>query len=220
MDGIRGSMDQSLNPMSSKFHSTAIQNMQTNIASVKDNKDLKDDGADEPGDKLSIAFFEKREVHEGRAAESARNSGELAEMFDDMQTDDEEKVEGGRRRMEAERDAEIHGELGMAAHQTVNGSAPGAATDGQDIGISEAQLDSEQIQRLRADVPDEIYSAATQFVQGQMINDTRPANSLTRLKSIPEPGVIETTPEDFHGMLDIHDTHNQPLPMEMEEVPA
>ena len=46
--------DQGNSPISSKFYSTAIQNMQSNIASVKDNKDLKEEGTD-PHDAVMLS---------------------------------------------------------------------------------------------------------------------------------------------------------------------
>jgi hypothetical protein len=140
---------------------------------------------------------------------AAQNSGELAEATDELIQD------------ESERDAqqEIVGGPGYReTEETQGGQGTQLSRNVRQAGEVEVStdVDNEKIRSLRADVPDEIFDAATQIVKGQIINETRPAQSLTQLKNVGDVGMIETDKADFHPMMDIHDTRNQPLSMDME----
>lgn len=214
MDGIRA-FDQGASPLSSKFQTTAIQNMQTQIASVKDNKDLNEDDAavhhqhhHHDAVQLSMAA---ESVTEEQQMSSAENSGELAELTDDFQKDDDEKIREHAFNEEAEQALRMkHPGNGQIARSKDTGESR------QVDGVS-ATTDRDRLHYVKSDVPPEIFEAATQFVKGQMISDTQPTQSLMQLKSVAEQGEMHTQKEDFLPMMDIHDSHNQPMPLEMQE---
>ena len=211
MESVR--FDQT-NPMSRQFMTTALQNMQTQIANVKDTKDLKE----EPVDPQDVAFFshamaDASTVTAEEGLFAAANAGQLSELEHANQKDDEEKVE--RRRLNDEE------AMGRSLAQGTGTAGQAAAAehpkDEKQIGTIDSTRD--KISRLRADVPDEIYTAANQFVQGQMITDTKPGKSLVAMKNVAEPAQLEAN-EPALPLLDIHDTHNVPMPMDMEQIPA
>lgn len=218
MDSI-GRIDQGANPLSSKFHATAIQNMQTQIAGVKNNKDLNEAESTDPHDAvmLSLGQAEASTVTSEEGSFAAANSGELAEAYDDVHDDDEEKIRERRFRQEADRAADAHTAHNAQADNVSHETRKTDAIDGIDQGID---VDAERLRQVQSDVPDEIYAAASQIVKGQIVNETRPAQSLTQLKNVDGVGMIETQKEDFMGVMDIHDTGNQPLPLELEEAPV
>jgi len=218
MDSI-GRIDQGANPLSSKFHATAIQNMQTQMGSVKNTRELNEGEETDPHDAvmLSLGQAEASTVTAEEGATAAGFSGELAEAYDDLTRDDEEKVDERRVQEEAERELASRNVNGTNADNVARQGRKTGAIDGIDQGID---VEAETLRRLSADVPDEIFSAANQIVKGQIVNETRPAQSLTQLKNVDGVGMIETSKEDFYGLMDIHDTGNQPLPLELEEQPA
>lgn len=210
MDSLRG-LDMGSNPLSSKFQTTALQNMQSQISTVKNNKDL--EAEKEPNDhvQLSHRHHQHAEVAQPDAAtseqhlESASNSGELADLTDKYRDDDARTQERRANNEEAEMALKLNGKTFFGMMPKVTEEADMAI----DVGIS----DKDRARQVHADVPDEIYEAASQFVKSQMSSETKPNQGLVQLKSIPEPGRIETAKEDFAPMLDIHDGHNQPMPV-------
>ena len=208
------SFDQGSNPLSAKFQTTALQNMQSQIANVKNTKDL--EANDAPSDHVQLshrlhthehgeAVHSSDETTQQQHLESAQNSGELADLTDGFRDDDAEALDRRRANDEAEQAFLLTGNAPFSRLMGVEASDDLKI----DTGISERDL----INRVHADVPDEIYEAAGQFVKSQMATETRPNQSLTQLKSIAEPGRIETAKEEFVPMLDIHDSHNHPMPL-------
>lgn len=210
MESVR--FDQT-NPMSRQFMTTALQNMQTQIASVKDNKDLKEESVD-PQDLafLSRAMADASTVTAEEGLFAAANSGELSDVQEQLTDHDEEKVE--RRRVNDE--AAMAEEL---AHGTPAGSSGALRVPQDEKDVVAIETSSDKIKRLRADVPDEIFTAANQFVQGQMVTDAQPGKALVQLKNVPEPALLESN-EPTLPLHDIHDTHNQPMSLEPELLPA
>lgn len=212
---------QGTNPLSNKFYSTAIQNMQTNIASVKSGKDVKGgeeaEEDHEPQDAVQLTqpqhaphahgAGEPDEVTEEDHEVAAENSGDLAQAKRSI------------KRREDDEEAEVRAFHERAA--MTQQSAPQAVTrlpgEENKLDVHAIETDRDRIRRVRSDVPEEIFSAAGQIVQGQMVDETRPSQGLTQLKSISEPGVLHTERAEFVPMMDIHDTHNQPLPFPMED---
>ena len=193
-----------MDPLSRQFQTTATNNMATQMGTVKNEKDLKpkDEGLD-PQDKADIrAMIDASTVTAEEGATAAANSGELAELTDDMTEDDEEKIE---RRHVSEEEAAAE-----AARSTRPGAVQVAASEGRDeLRAVEIRADQEKMAGIRAGIPDEVYTAAEQVVKGQIIDDTQPTKGLAELKPVDSAGVAP--PEGSLPMADIHDTHNAPI---------
>lgn len=205
MDSIIGSV----NPYSEKFKIAATQNVQQQMGTLKTAKEIKEDFREQPEDTLELSDRFRKEPSANENLEAASHAGVLSEM-------------DGRVRKKEKKDkideAIVYGEYQEPA------SAKGMDTEKPEIGVVEekaidpAAILNRDISEINGGIPKELFEAAKKFVDAQIDPvKSKPAKTLTEMKSIPETSLHEMKPAERLPILDIHDRNNQPIP-QLEEI--
>ncbi len=203
MDAMRG-----IDPTSSMFHTQAARNIsQVGFGSVRSQKEVKqDDSENQVQDQVKLSHHSRVvKVDHAELAENAAMSGELGELQDDLTQDDEEIS----RKLYRDREDEMD-ELGAA------GRSSGLRTSQEVRRLSEMDDSTAAIQDILKDIPERSLEPAKNIVANQ-IQGSRPSEALTQLKPVEGVHAVDFQPETSLGVLDIHDTHNQPITQDPTE---
>ena len=201
MDAMRG-FDPSVNMM----HSRATQNLShIGFGAVRSQKEVtqkQEDTSDEVQDNVQLSLSSLDDTPDAEEmTKNAAQSGALSEEADDY-TDDEEEI----------RERKFHEQEYEFAHV-------GSTHDPELV----QELDSQELQRLSemdndalaareilSDVPSRSLEPAKNIIANQ-IQDSRPTESLAALKPVEGVNAIDFEPAASLGILDIHDSQNQPI---------
>lgn len=205
MDGVRGA---GMNPLSNQFMARALRTAQTQTATVKDEKDLKpkDDPKDLDDDHVTLSEHGQKSIKD--RTDSASQSGVMSELMkrEKKESLDEATMFGGSPR-----------ELGGKeyAEDAKDGMASKEEAGAIDLGdkLEALEIMNRDPQEIKEDVPEAYFQAAQKIVEGQ-IQKGKPADSLTQLKAV-ETAPLELKPMANVEIMDIHDTHNKPMSMDM-----
>lgn len=203
MDAMRG-----IDPTSSMFHTQAARNIsQVGFGSVRSQKEVKqDDSENQVQDQVKLSHHSRvAKVDHVDLAENAAMSGELGELQDDLIEDDEELIS----RRHRERDQETD-ELGAASRSS------GLRTAQEVRRLSEMDDSTAAVHDILKDIPERSLEPARNIVANQ-IQGSRPTEALTQLKPVEGVHAVDFQPETALGILDIHDTHNQPIAQDPTE---
>ena len=207
MDAMRG-----IDPTSSMFHTQAARNIsQVGFGSVRSQKEVKQDDSDnnQVQDQVKLSHHSGvAKVDHADLAENAAMSGEMAELQDDLIQDDEEitrKLYRGR-----EDEMEEMDEMGAA------GRSSDLRTSQEVRRLSEMDDLTAAVRDILKDIPERSLEPARNIVANQ-IQGSRPSEALTQLKPVEGVHVVDFQAETSLGVLDIHDTHNQPIAQDPTE---
>jgi hypothetical protein len=208
MDSISASSH--LNPVSGIFLKNAARVAQTQVATIKDSKDLKtrDDSKEtkDQDDMVSISHAGEKTIKE--KTDSASQSGVMSELVKR-----EKKEKTGETTMFGEKTRSYSG-----GRETEAGSPK---TSGRTEEISlEDKLEALTIMNrdpdeIRGDVPQAFFDTAKKMVEGQIDKTGKPAEGLRALKEV-ETGALLLKPLSSINIMSIHDSNNKPMSMSME----
>jgi len=203
MDAMRG-----IDPTSSKFHTQAARNIsQVGFGSVRTQKEIKqDDSEPEVKDQVKLSHHTGTpRVDTDDLTNSAAMSGELGELQDDLTEDGDEIARKLWRDREEEAD-----ELGAA------GRSSGLRTAQEVQRLSDMDDSAQAVHDILKDIPARSLEPAKNIVAAQ-IQGSRPSEALTQPKPVEGVNAVDFQPETTLGILDIHDSHNQPMAQDPTE---
>ncbi|MGI5845223.1 MAG: hypothetical protein ACOX9B_13760 [Candidatus Xenobium sp.] len=207
MDAMRG-----IDPTSSMFHTQAARNIsQVGFGSVRSQKEVKQDDSDnnQVQDQVKLSHHSGvAKVDHADLAENAAMSGEMAELQDDLIQDDEEIT----RRLYRGREDEMEEMDEMSAA----GRSSDLRTSQEVRRLSEMDDLTAAVRDILKDIPERSLEPARNIVANQ-IQGSRPSEALTQLKPVEGVHVVDFQAETSLGVLDIHDTHNQPIAQDPTE---
>ena len=206
MDAMRG-----IDPTSSKFHTQAARNIsQVGFGSIRTQKELQQD--DEPEtrvrhhDHVHLSHHSSlSNVNTKEETDNAAMSGELAELQEDLTEDQGDISE----RQERERDREME-KLGGGSR------ANGLRTSQEVRRLSQMDDVSVGVHEVLRDIPPQSLEPAKNIVSAQ-IQGSRPSEALTQLKPVERIDVDDLETAPTMGILDIHDTRNEPMAVDPGE---
>lgn len=209
MDAMRG-----LDPTSSKFHTQAARNIsQVGFGSIRTQKELKeDDGDHEVRDDVKLSHSHHSQapakanlVDQEDLNSAAGMSGEMAELQDDL-TEDGDEIAARRERDQEEELERLGGP----------GQARGLRTAQQVRRLEQMDDSTVAVDDILKDVPQRSLEPARNIVAAQ-IQGSRPSEALTALKPVEGVNAVDFEPVAPLGVLDIHDSHNQPMAQDPTE---
>ncbi len=203
MDGVR---NMGLSPMSSQFMARTARVAQTQMASVKDKKEMdkKDETKDTGDDMVTLSNAGEKSIKD--KADSAAGAGVMSELMkrEKKESADELSMFGGEGRV-YEREAQT--ESGKDAPKTK------AEEMDLDTKIEVMSIMNRSPEEIRGDVPQAFFEAGKKIVEGQ-IKKGEPTGELKQLKAV-ETAPIELEPIKNVEIMPIHDSHNKPMQMSM-----
>ncbi|MBQ7567361.1 hypothetical protein IJT17_00980 [bacterium] len=205
-------MMRQFDPTSSMFQTSATRNL-TNVgmASVRTQKEVapqEEDDASSILDNVNISMPETEELEADDAVNNAAMSGELADVADDLEDDEEEIRERHNNTREEELERFLQNN-DNSANLNING-----VSNLSDVKRLNAMDDpSIAVRDILKDVPQSSLEPASNIVSNQVQNG-RPAEALVQLKPVEGCNVIDFQAAPQVGVLDIHDTGNKPMTLE------
>lgn len=204
MDGVR---NVGLNPMSSQFMAKTARLAQSQMATLKDKKELekKDEPKDTGDDKVTLSNAGEKSIKD--KADSASQSGVMSELMkrEKKESADELSMFGGE------------GKVYEKEAQPQSGKDTGAKGKAEemdlDTKIEVMSIMNRSPQEIKGEVPQAFFDAAQKIVEGQ-IKKGEPTGELKQLKAV-ETAPIELEPIRNVEIMPIHDTHNKPMQMSM-----
>lgn len=201
-----GGMNSGLNPLSDKFRQGATQNVQQQMGTLKTSRELEQDHhGKEPRDMVELG---EREVTPEQYLKNAAQSGALGEQVP-VKKKESKTGTGGEVGTGLVNDADQQAveESGCQGAQQQMTAIEG--------GVGIGPKDVFDLGRLKGNVPPEMFEAARKIVEGQIDPVKGPQESLAALKTAPVAmhAQVDTAPLGFHGVLDIHDGNNKPMPI-------
>ncbi len=203
MDAMRG-----IDPTSSKFHTQAARNIsQVGFGSVRTQKEIKqDDSETEVKDQVKLSHHTSTpKVDLEDLTNNAAMSGELGELQDDLTEDGDEIARKAWRDREEDAD-----ELGAA------GRSSGLRTAQEVQRLRHMDDSAQAVHDILKDIPQRSLEPAKNIVAAQ-IQGSRPSEALTQPKPVEGVNAVDFQPETNLGILDIHDSHNQPMAQDPTE---
>ena len=204
MDGVRS---MGMSPMSAKFMGKAARVAQTQAASVKDKKDLKqdDDSNDLRGDQVTLSNAGKKGIKD------ALHSGVMSELAENKKKD----KKGGTGKASMFGGEEEVSKRGRGAQDSEEAGAKGQKVEEMDLDqkLQAMEIMGRDPKEIQGDVPQPFFETAKRMVEGQ-IKKGQPTGELTQLKSV-ETAPIELAPLRNVEIMPIHDSHNKPIPAGM-----
>ncbi len=197
MDAMRG-----IDPTSSKFQTQAARNIsQVGFGAVRTQKEIKqDDSEPEVRDQVKLSHQPSTpKVDTEDLTNTAAMSGELGELQDDLTEDGDEIARKRVRDQEDEMD-----EMGAA------GRSSGLRTAQEVQRLNDMDDPSQAVHDILKDIPQRSLEPAKNIVAAQ-IQGSRPSEALTQPKPVEGVNAVDFQPETTLGILDIHDSHNQPM---------
>jgi hypothetical protein len=197
MDAMRG-----IDPTSSKFQTQAARNIsQVGFGAVRTQKEIKqDDSEPEVRDQVKLSHQPSTpKVDTEDLTNTAAMSGELGELQDDLTEDGDEIARKRVRDQEDEMD-----EMGAA------GRSSGLRTAQEVQRLKDMDDPSQAVHDILKDIPQRSLEPAKNIVAAQ-IQGSRPSEALTQPKPVEGVNAVDFQPETTLGILDIHDSHNQPM---------
>ncbi|MCE1248921.1 MAG: hypothetical protein LWY06_19965 [Firmicutes bacterium] len=195
---------------------------QSNVASVKDQKELSQSADEKPPaeqqDFVSVSTgFDSHQAQD--SFDSASASGALTSLMDGMETEQEKEAKDGKLNKNAmfgKKDAQALRRSYSQGAQAENRQSVESSQSVEDIdrkldAMSAMNKDPREIQ---GDVPQAFFDAAQKIVEGK-IEQGKPSQELMNLKE------VETSPVSEEALpmveiMGIHDTKNLPIPMAMD----
>lgn len=204
MDGVR---NMGLNPMSSQFMARTARVAQTQMATVKDKKELekKDEPKDTGDDMVTLSNAGEKSIKD--KADSAAGAGVMSELMkrEKKESADELTMFGGEGKVY---ERESQPEAGKDA------GAKGKAEEMDlDTKIEVMSIMNRSPEEIRGEVPQAFFDAGKKIVEGQ-IKKGEPTGELKQLKAV-ETAPIELAPIKNVEIMPIHDSHNKPMQMSM-----
>lgn len=198
MDAMRG-----MDPSTSMFQTQASRNLsQIGFGAVRNQKEvIQEDDHQEVQDQVKLSAEGASGVADAdEMADNAAMSGELGELVDDY-SEDEDEVRERHHRTDGRESDKIGQQVGYT----------------QDLRSDEevnrlTQLDdpNKAVENILKDIPQRSLEPARNIVSCQVQNG-RPAEALVAMKPVEGVNAVDYEPAASIGMLDIHDSNNQPM---------
>jgi len=200
-----------MSPMSSKFIAKAMKIASKGAATVKSKKDLGKTKEEGESGRDAGTLSDQGKMTAKKQGLLASQSGVTSETAkkEKKKSTDELKMFGGDQPVEKE-----EGKSGAELKEEKPAKTVDPATRARVSKLENQRTD--EIMEREPKVPDQFRIIAEGTVKNQIVNN-RPKKELTQIKDVPEPslsipdlklkGNVEIAP--------IHDTKNEPIPMEM-----
>ena len=211
MDGVNRNMNPAIhNPLSAQFVNAATKNVSQQMGAIKKQDEI---DTDEPAKSQELEDFVdisvKDEVKPEEHMEAASRTGLLSEMDETKKKDKQEKTKSITYYDGNSNSAEVEKDSGQVA---LKSEMEKTLEKLEKMGSTREKLDT-----IRQDVPPEKYDAAKKIVRQQIDTKTlTPSESLQAMKEVPDVSGVKTQAAEYHPIMDIHDTMNEPVAVGFE----
>lgn len=208
---------QGLNPSSSMFQNQAIQNLgHIGMGTVTTQKEVtKHDETQENrqlNDQVDVSSFSNmEEVSAEDMVDNASHAGALGEMKDKFDDDDDDDSINGGNYYQDNEDYEGQGVDGQKRLRDMQDLEPSQVQR-----LNEMDDDFLAAKKILSDVPARSLKPAENYV-ASMVQGERPADTLASLTPVEGVNQVEFTPAESMGILDIHDSKNEPIVADLED---
>lgn len=214
MDSV---MMRQFDPTSSMFQASATRNLsQVGMASLRSQKEVAPQEEEDNTsilDNVNISMPDGiEELEADDAVENAAMSGELGDVADDLEDDEEEVRERHNNVREEELERFLYGNDNVGNMDNMFGVNKAFGVESvRDVQRLNAMDDPDvAVRNILKDIPQSSLEPASNIVCNQVQNG-RPAEALTQLKPVEGCNVIDFQAAPQVGVLDIHDTGNKPM---------